>query len=111
MNKQELIERIENLPCFEGPIACTVTVNREWILNSIEQLDEPQKATVPQFVADLIKYAKEHDWDLEDTSKKLLIVTGVRMYTDGIIAVATTWTPSPVHGSMATRSKKKSCIQ
>lgn len=52
MNKKELIERIENLPCFEGPIACTVTVNREWILNSIEQLDQPQKVQVPQFVAD-----------------------------------------------------------
>ena len=28
---------------------------------------EREKVTVPQFVADLIKYAKEHDWDLEDT--------------------------------------------
>ena len=28
---------------------------------------EYEKVTVPQFVADLIKYAKEHDWDLEDT--------------------------------------------
>lgn len=61
MNKQELIERIENLPCFEGPIACTVTVNREWILNSIEQLDQPQKVQVPQFVADWIEYAKNEE--------------------------------------------------
>nr|DAO60615.1 MAG TPA: Protein of unknown function (DUF1642) [Caudoviricetes sp.] len=66
MNKQELIERIENLPCFEGPIACTVTVNREWILNSIEQLDQPQKIQVPQFVADYIKDAKYYEWDLDD---------------------------------------------
>lgn len=66
MNKQELIERIENLPCFEGPIACTVTVNREWILNSIEQLDQPQKVQVPQFVADYIKDAKYYEWDLDD---------------------------------------------
>lgn len=58
MNKQELIERIEKLPCFEGPIACTVTVNREWILNSIEQLDQPQKVTVPQFVVDWIEKIK-----------------------------------------------------
>lgn len=28
---------------------------------------EREKVTVPQFVGDLIKYAKEHDWDLEDT--------------------------------------------
>ena len=66
MNKQELIERIEKLPCFEGPIACTVTVNREWILNSIEQLDQPQKVTVPQFVADYIEDAKYYEWDLDD---------------------------------------------
>ena len=66
MNKQELIKRISGLPYSEGPIADTVTVNRNWILGSIEQLDEPQKVTVPQFVADLIEYAKIRDWDLED---------------------------------------------
>ncbi len=66
MNKQELIKRINELPCFEGPIACTVIVNREWILNSIEQLDQPQKVKVPYFVADLIECAKIRDWDLED---------------------------------------------
>lgn len=66
MNKQELIKRINELPYFEGPIACTVTVNREWILNSIEQLDQQQKVKVPYFVADLIEYAKNRDWDLED---------------------------------------------
>lgn len=64
MNKQELIERINKLPCSEGPIACTVTVNREWILNSIEQLDQPQKVTVPQFVADWIEYCKENNYTL-----------------------------------------------
>lgn len=52
MNKQELIERIDKLPYVEGPIADTVTVNRSWILESIEQLDELQKPVVPQFVAD-----------------------------------------------------------
>ncbi|MFS9221735.1 DUF1642 domain-containing protein [Streptococcus australis] len=58
MNKQELIERIKKLPFFEGPIAVTVTVNREWILKSIEQLDEPQKVKIPKFVADWIEYCK-----------------------------------------------------
>ena len=58
MNKQELIKRINKLPCFEGPIVCTVTVNKNWILSSIEQLDEPQKVTVPQFVADWIEKCK-----------------------------------------------------
>ena len=71
MNKQELIKRISGLPYSEGPIADTVTVNRNWILGSIEQLDEPQKVTVPQFVADYIKYAIENDWDFQDLFKRI----------------------------------------
>ncbi len=66
MTKEELIERIKKLPCFEGPIADTVTVNREWILESIKELDEPQKVTIPQFVADLIEEARTYEWDLDD---------------------------------------------
>lgn len=76
MNKQKLIERIENLPCFEGPIACTVTVNREWILQSIEQLDEPQKPVVKQFVADWIKYCK----NTNVTLARALLVEKVDFY-------------------------------
>ena len=64
MNKQELIERIDKLPYVEGPIADTVTVNREWILKSIEQLDESKKVTVPQFVADWIEECKNDDFHL-----------------------------------------------
>lgn len=66
MNKQELIERIGKLPYSEGPIADTVTVNREWILKSIEQLDEPKKVIVPQFVAAWIE-------DCKTKGKSLLI--------------------------------------
>lgn len=69
MNKKELIERINKLPCFEGPIAVTVTVNREWILKSIEQLDEPQKVKVPEFVNKYIQEAREYNWDLQDLLK------------------------------------------
>lgn len=98
MNKQKLIERIENLPCFEGPIACTVTVNREWILQSIEQLDEPQKVTVPQFVAEYIEFKKKYDFhvygamrEIEDHYDKRVpewfyennIETFVRAWLDG----------------------------
>lgn len=76
MNKQELIERIDKLPYVEGPIADTVTVNRNWILGSIEQLDEPQKVTVPQFVADWIEYCKFTHVDLQHA----LIVGDVYFY-------------------------------
>ena len=69
MNKQELIKRISELPYSEGPIADIVTVNRNWILGSIEQLDKPQEVPVPQFVADYIKYAIENDWDFQDLFK------------------------------------------
>lgn len=71
MNKQELIKRISELPYSEGPIADIVTVNRNWILGSIEQLDKPQEVSVPQFVADYIKYAIENDWDFQDLFKRI----------------------------------------
>ena len=58
MNKQELRKRIEVLPYAEGPIADTITINRNWILESIEQLDEPKKFQIPQFVASWIEYCK-----------------------------------------------------
>ena len=58
MNKQELIKRIEVLPYTEGPIADTITVNRNWILASIEQLDEPEKVKIPQMVAEWLKKCK-----------------------------------------------------
>lgn len=59
MNNQELIKRIEVLPYTEGPIADTITINRNWILESIEQLDEPEKVVVPQFVAEWIEEARK----------------------------------------------------
>ena len=39
------------------------------VLEDLRQLDESQKATIPQFVADYIKYAIENDWDFQDLFK------------------------------------------
>jgi hypothetical protein len=65
MNVKQLIEKIEALPYTEGPIADTITINRNWILESIEQLAKPEKVKVPQFVAEKIEYFKKTgDWDL-----------------------------------------------
>lgn len=50
MNKQELIEKIKT---FGATYLAT-----KFILEQINQLDEPQKTVVPQFVADWIKYCK-----------------------------------------------------
>lgn len=38
-------------------------------MEDLRQLDESQKVTVPQFVADYIKYAIENDWDFQDLFK------------------------------------------
>lgn len=66
MNKQELIERIINLPYEAGVVTDTLKINRAGLINLIDQFDEPQKAQVPQIVADYIKYTKDADWDLQE---------------------------------------------
>ncbi|MFS8952007.1 DUF1642 domain-containing protein [Streptococcus oralis subsp. tigurinus] len=58
MNKQELIEKINNL---QYSLSWNIPrINKETVLELIEQLDEPQKVVVPQFVADWIEVCKEH---------------------------------------------------
>lgn len=63
MNKQELIEKIDNL---QYSLSWNIPrINKETVLELIEQLDEPEKVKVPQFVADKIEYFKKSgDWDL-----------------------------------------------
>lgn len=67
MNKQELIERIKGLKNFFGNKAEYIEIDAA--IKLIEQLNEPQKTVVPQFVADYIKYAIENDWDFQDLFK------------------------------------------
>lgn len=64
MNKQKLIEYCESLKGDLNKFINGIDVNK--IIAKIEQLDEPQKVTVPQFVADYIKDAKYYEWDLDD---------------------------------------------
>jgi phage protein len=61
MNKKELIEKYEylNHSYFRR-------VDTSEVLKDLEQLDEPQKVTVPQFVADVIEGAREKSPELED---------------------------------------------
>lgn len=64
MNKQELIEKYEKLEgVCKDPGA---EIARLIFLEDLRELDEPQKVTVPQFVADYIKDAKYYEWDLDD---------------------------------------------
>lgn len=67
MNKQELIERIKGLKNLFGNKAEYIEIDAA--IKLIEQLNEPQKTVVPQFVVDYIKYAIENDWDFQDLFK------------------------------------------
>ena len=59
MNKKELKKHIEGLPYSAGLIVDTIKINRNVLLKLIEQLDEPQKVTVPQSVAEWIEKGKK----------------------------------------------------
>nr|DAR78959.1 MAG TPA: Protein of unknown function (DUF1642) [Caudoviricetes sp.] len=61
MNKQELIKKYEG--AFEKLHVFPVVAINE-VLKDLRQLDEPQKVTIPQFVASWIKYCKGTGVDL-----------------------------------------------
>ena len=55
MNKQELIKHFE-----EMEYVSIVQMGKKSFIDMIEQLDEPQKVTIPQFVADWIDNVKRN---------------------------------------------------
>ena len=74
MNKQELIEKYKRLEgVWDAPGAETA---RQIFLQDLEQLDEPEKIKIPQFVADWIEYCKFTNIDLQHA----LIVGDVYFY-------------------------------
>lgn len=60
MKKQEALKRIEAQK--ETIIEMTGWAVFRYIKALIEQLDEPQKVTIPQFVADYIEFKKSYDF-------------------------------------------------
>ncbi|WP_247913568.1 DUF1642 domain-containing protein [Streptococcus parasanguinis] len=62
MNKQEFIERIKSLKNIFGNKCEYVEIDA--VIELASELDEPQKVTVPQFVADWIEYCKEQNFTL-----------------------------------------------
>ena len=58
MNKQEFIERMKSLKNLFGNKSEYVEIDA--VIELASELDEPQKVTVPQFVADWIEVCKEH---------------------------------------------------
>ena len=62
MKVQQLIEKYKKLEgVWDAPGAETA---RQIFLQDLEQLDEPQKPVVPQFVANYIEWTKEEDYHL-----------------------------------------------
>ena len=59
MNKQELIKHFE-----EMEYVSISQMGKKSFIDLIEQLDEPQKVTVPQYVADYIEESRLKGWDL-----------------------------------------------
>lgn len=60
MNKKELIERMEGLKNIFGNKCEYIEIDA--VIELASELDEPQKVTVPQFVAD---WYEEYNFDLE----------------------------------------------
>lgn len=61
MNKQELIEKLKTI---DGGYGSRYYIAMGDVFELVEQLDEPDKLVVPQFVANYIEYTKVNEWDL-----------------------------------------------
>lgn len=59
MNKKELIDKIESLPSLTSITSIRPYVDKKIVLGLISQLDEPEKAVIPQFETVWIKERKE----------------------------------------------------
>lgn len=63
MKVKELIEKIEALPAHNARYR--PWIDKKLVLGLVRQLDEPEKVTIPQFVANWIEHFKKtSDWDL-----------------------------------------------
>lgn len=74
MNKQEFIERMKSLKNLFGNKSEYVEIDA--VIELASELDEPQKVTVPQFVADYIEDAKYYEWDLDDVFDHIVEESG-----------------------------------
>ena len=63
MTTQELIEKINKI-AIETPFPNSKIVDHLEVIKLIEQLEEPQKVKIPQFVADWIEECKNDDFHL-----------------------------------------------
>lgn len=68
MNKRELIERMEGLKNLFGNKP--EYVETDTVIELISELDEPEKVTIPQFVAEIIEYYKGQNATLYDALRE-----------------------------------------
>ena len=68
MNIQELIEKYKKYE--DGLFDIGAKVDCQNFLKDLEQLDEPEKITIPQFVAEIIEYYKKQNATLYDAVKE-----------------------------------------
>lgn len=65
MNKQELIEEIEDLKDLNQLFGNNPGyIKIDTVMGLVSKLDEPEKVTVPQFVAEWIEQRKDEGWKL-----------------------------------------------
>lgn len=62
MNKHEAIKKVEQMGEYERFV--NESIPKLSVLNILNQLDEPQKVVVPQFVADWIETAKKAAYNI-----------------------------------------------
>ena len=60
MDKQELIERIEDFPCEASLVTEMIRINKNTLLGWVKELNEPEEPVVPQFVVEWINSVKKH---------------------------------------------------
>lgn len=64
-----MIKHIEDLPYKEGLIVDKIDISRKGLLELVNQLDEPQKVTIPQFVANWIANVKRNGFKFRNSSR------------------------------------------
>lgn len=62
MNQQEAIKKVEQMVGYEHFV--DELISKKGVLNILNQLDEPEKVKVPQFVADWIEEKRDMGWKL-----------------------------------------------
>lgn len=94
LKKEDLIKKYESLEGVWN--ANGAEIARQCFLRDLEQLNEidTKKVTVPQYVADYIKYTKETEWDLQEAMDNIAYEDNKdlrKWFNDNIETFARAW--------------------